>query len=916
MYHTNAARRTSHAARAFSSFMMTRIARGWLGLALIAALLAYGGAGDLVQPLLTVAIAITAVLVAASLRQQFHCPPLAWIALLFLPPLALALLQVLPLGWHHPWISEDARLLGVTPSAWSIDPAASTAVLVWFATLAGLALTVCLLARGDRVRALVEVLIAVAASCALLGLLLALTAAPWPSDSGSTRARGPFIYPNHAAAFWAACLPLATLTAHRRGGLLRWGAVALLALAILLSGSRGGILVAALVMLPLSVGLLPRVRRWWWAAGGAVAVACWLWLIGLSDVTDKFNRLRGAEGVTLNGRVIIWEAALPVAMDAGVLGSGGGTTLSAYRRSGDTHFTDVLVDHLHNDPLEWWLEFGWLGLLIGAGALGATLIRLRPQADAWHDPGRRMLIVGASAGLLSLGLHACGDFVWHAPAVAVTGVLLLCVLALAGRIEQRATTGRTRALLLCGSSAVVLLVGVWCSWDWHVSELRARDVERLALARVAAGLPLSGAEAVTRALKGTPGSVRLAIDRAWLAHVAGDLDGARAALVHAAHLAPGDASAWAQRALLSARTTNGATTSAEIMRALHWAPAWPDIQQVALQLVAAQVAVGQRHTVLSEIQTATIISAVLSNDRAQPPWFFPLARDVLGEQLLLTQLRQAGPTLARSAEPWLAAQGPLEEWLALRQRGAAAATAATTTTTQRQSAIMGLVNDRLIGATAWQPMVPLEQEERRALAEQLTTLALPVPVLLADVLQRDGPPWSRWARPIDLLDELTRAELSQLLRSELHRGWARLWADRLALTGRALGGDSAMITRDCPPPVLARLAGIMPYHDPATAVDETISSRARLLLERWRDWEWQELPGAGRWAWYFCDDSGDDSGDDSSDGSSDGSGHAVITTKRWTGLVVDGEWRGWIRGQQDLAPLLGHGLKRVVLLEP
>ena len=132
--------------------MMTRIARGWLGLALVAALLAYGGAGDLVQPLLTVAIAIAAVLAAAGLRQEFHCPPLGWIAWLFLPPLALALLQVLPLGWHHPWISEDARLLGVTPTAWSIDPSASTAVLVWFATLAGLALTVCLLARGDRVQ--------------------------------------------------------------------------------------------------------------------------------------------------------------------------------------------------------------------------------------------------------------------------------------------------------------------------------------------------------------------------------------------------------------------------------------------------------------------------------------------------------------------------------------------------------------------------------------------------------------------------------------------------------------------------------------------------------------------------------------------------------------------------------------------
>jgi hypothetical protein len=72
------------------------------------------------------------------------------------------------------------------------------------------------------------------------------------------------------------------------------------------------------------------------------------------------------------------------------------------------------------------------------------------------------------------------------------------------------------------------------------------------------------------------------------------------------------------------------------------------------------------------------------------------------------------------------------------------------------------------------------------------------------------------------------------------------------------------------------------------------------LLQRWREWEWHDLPQAGRWAWWF----------------GDGRGSAVIDAPRWTGLVIDGRWIGWVRGRQDLAPLLGQGLHRVVLLEP
>ena len=99
---------------------MNFLARMWLGLALVLALASYGGAGDFVRPLLAVAVAITLALIALGQRPQMHAPPLSWIALLFLPLIAVSVLQVLPLGWHHPWVNDDLVLLGTSASAWSI----------------------------------------------------------------------------------------------------------------------------------------------------------------------------------------------------------------------------------------------------------------------------------------------------------------------------------------------------------------------------------------------------------------------------------------------------------------------------------------------------------------------------------------------------------------------------------------------------------------------------------------------------------------------------------------------------------------------------------------------------------------------------------------------------------------------------
>jgi hypothetical protein len=867
---------------------MNRLARALLAAVLLAALVDYGGAGDLVRPGLAIALAAVLLLVASGMRGESRTPEIGWIPWLFLPLMALPVLQALPLGWHHPWVTADLAVLDTTHATWSIEPAATVEAAVWLATLAGIALAVTVLARGERARYLGEALVGTAAATALAGLAFVLAGVEWPVPHSTTLARGPFIYPNHAAAFWAAVLPLALLGAHRRPSPARWGAVAVLALAILLSGSRGGIMVATAVVLPLVATLLPRQRRWWWAGGLAIGLAGWIWFIGLAEVADKFGRLRGAEGVTLNGRVLIWQAAWPVIADAGALGSGAGTTTVAYRRSGDPHFADVVVNHLHSDPLEWWLEYGWVGVLVGITVLIVVLRRLRPATgDDAPDDEQRRLHRGAALGLLVLALHGCGDFIWHNPAVAVEGVLLLTLVASTRQRRPRRPAPTHRLRSACAASALVLAIGAWPAWQWTMAELVARDAERLLVARRAAHLSLEGATVLDRAQALQPESVRLAVMQAWLGRAAMEPDRTREALAAAAHLAPGDAAAWGERALAASDAGRLDAMTVALHRGLAWAPAWPDLQSTALRLVALH-----GEAALPRAEAIRIIEALLVVDRPQPAWFFPLAARIIGADALARRLDDAGPTLNAAGERWLAQDGPLAQWSTLRRRLA--------TAPPRLAAALGPAAEHLYGADGWHPILPLTAEERRALAEVLHQSALPLPSALATLLIADGPPWARWIRPVDLLDPLARDELQRLLRTELHRAWARGWSDRCGLAARALDGDATVVDRDSDPRILACLAGELDDHPAPPSIAAGERQRARQLLSRWREWDWQDLPGAGRWSWWY----------------GDGSGNAWIDAPAWSGLVIDGTWTGWIRGRHDLAPLLGQGLHRVVVLTP
>jgi hypothetical protein len=127
-------------------------------------------------------------------------------------------------------------------------------------------------------------------------------------------------------------------------------ASAVLAAALLLSASRGGILVAALCCLPLAWSQLPRRGRWWWAGLGAVVIEIHLALPALlgaeKDVAGDGEEPAANVGTGLEGHPAAEGAQVGLLHDIlgvrFVAGEGTGKSIDVVER-GQCEGTERLV---------------------------------------------------------------------------------------------------------------------------------------------------------------------------------------------------------------------------------------------------------------------------------------------------------------------------------------------------------------------------------------------------------------------------------------------------------------------------------------------------------------------------------------------------------------------------------------------
>ena len=253
---------------------------------------------------------------------------------------------------------------------------------------------------------------------------------------------GSFANRNSAGLFLVACVILLMLLPPLRpqpwfAG-LRIGGFAVLAIGVVLTGSRSAMALAAIALL---LGLLIWMRARQWSAIrprtlvlGAVAVAAMgvatVAVLPASRAQVSFDRF----ALTDDARAFIWEDAAWSVRRYWPVGAGMGTFDEVFQADESLeNLTERRAGRAHNDYLEVAVEAGLPGLLLIAGWM--ALISWRSFA-ARQRPNRKTAWAG-SAVLFAIALQSLVDYPLRNQALLALAALALVLLMRFGMSEER-----------------------------------------------------------------------------------------------------------------------------------------------------------------------------------------------------------------------------------------------------------------------------------------------------------------------------------------------------------------------------------------------------------------------------------------------------------------------------------------------
>lgn len=219
-------------------------------------------------------------------------------------------------------------------------------------------------------------------------------------------------------------------------------AIALMATAVLLSGSRGG-LIALLSEMAFLIILTTRAKGRknlvlkvalsmlliLGGIGGAIFVGGETSLSRLGESANEVEQL--PETAT---RFHIWSVTIKIIADSMPLGAGLGAFSQAYTRF-DTLGGYERAEQAHNDYLQILADAGMVGLVLG-GAFLFAFFRQGFLSSRVENAFRKGIAVGAFAGCFAILVHSVFDFVLHITAIAVLFLTLLAMLAASGRVYK------------------------------------------------------------------------------------------------------------------------------------------------------------------------------------------------------------------------------------------------------------------------------------------------------------------------------------------------------------------------------------------------------------------------------------------------------------------------------------------------
>ncbi len=262
-------------------------------------------------------------------------------------------------------------------------------------------------------------------------------------------------------------------------------AAVIMGAALLLSGSRGGILSLSGAML--IMGVLFLFKRGYRRYSGFALLLCSLTFlyglyIGIEPTFDKFERTQG-----LLGRLYTSKTLLPIIREYPAFGAGWGNLYHVYFRYMPENppfpYSGVWsAGYAHNDWLEAGTETGFAGLFLLLGGYLYFLFRVIRVWKSRRDLHAVGIGAGGIAGLISVGFHSFFDFSLHIPAnptmLAMVGAVTYAALHRTGRGFSESFFYRKRIfrLTMPRKSAAALLTlllaagGIHLSWRHLMAE--------------------------------------------------------------------------------------------------------------------------------------------------------------------------------------------------------------------------------------------------------------------------------------------------------------------------------------------------------------------------------------------------------------------------------------------------------------
>ena len=252
-----------------------------------------------------------------------------------------------------------------------------------------------------------------------------------------TRPVGPFSNINHFASLMVVALPFCILMAssqhhksdmitRRRTKTFGLMTVTLLVAAIVLAGSSAGYL---LLLLCLSLSVMSFQK-----STGSRRLAVLFWLIGLIFLLVDYFIFSGEFLTLLNklsrsaptSRSEIFQTTWAAIQQGGAFGYGPGSFSEVYKVFEQRDTISInFVNEAHNEYLQLWFEFGYLGLL---WIIVLVFWMLRKAEVVFRRKGYSSHIQKASLiSLLMLALHSVADYPLRTIAIAAVASFLLTV---------------------------------------------------------------------------------------------------------------------------------------------------------------------------------------------------------------------------------------------------------------------------------------------------------------------------------------------------------------------------------------------------------------------------------------------------------------------------------------------------------